>query len=440
MTSKEVRMFFRSSRGLLSLLGFILAVVGPVQAQDSTLAPKLRALQGVAEVKVLVPLKGFAESYELRIRQPLDHQRADGPAFLQRVYVSHRGADRPVVLETEGYAAMANHPTELAGILKSNQIIVEHRYFGRSRPDSLQWEYLTLRQSADDLHAVVQSLKSLYAGKWVSTGTSKGGQTTLVYRYFYPYDVDASVPYVAPVPLAQEDPRVFTFLSTVGDSACRARIKAFQLRMLRDEAGHIRRLEEFAKTTGMKFSISIPVAYEYAVLEYPFAFWQYGTSACESIPAPEAADSSAFDHLAKVVGFYLFSDAGVGYFGPFYYQAYTELGYYRYDITDFRGLLKTVKDATNRIFVPAGASVTYHCESMQNLNRWLQTKGDRIIYLYGETDTWTACAVQLTGQADALKFINKGGPHGSRIRDLAPAQKELLTAALERWLSMTIER
>jgi hypothetical protein len=440
MTTQTVRTVFRSSRHTLPLLGFLIVLFVQARAQDSTLAPKLRALRGVTEVKVLAPLKGFAESYELRFRQPLNHQNAEGPAFLQRVYVSHRNADRPVVLETEGYAALANRPTELAGILKSNQVIVEHRYFGRSRPDSLQWEYLTLKQSAEDLHAVVQSLKGLYRGKWVSTGASKGGQTTLVYRYWFPDDVDASVPYVAPVPLAQEDPRVFTFLNTVGDSTCRARIKAYQLRMLRDEAGHIRRLEDFSKTTGTKFSIGIPMAYEYAVLEYPFAFWQYGNSACENIPGPGASDSAAFDHLAKVVGFYLFSDAGVGFFGPFYYQAYTELGYYRYDITDFRGLLKTVRDATNRIFVPAGASVTYHCESMQNLNRWLQTKGDRIIYLYGETDTWTACAVQLTGQADALKFINKGGPHGSRIRDLTPGQKEMLYAALERWLSMTIER
>lgn len=440
MPVSALQVVLRRSRVLLLLLGCVPPLSGLLRAQDSTLGPKLRALQGVAEVKVLAPLKGFAESYELRFRQPLDHQLPDGPAFHQRVYVSHRGAERPVVLETEGYAAMANRPTELAGILKSNQVIVEHRYFGRSRPDSLRWEYLTLRQSADDLHAVVLALKSLYAGKWVSTGASKGGQTTLVYRSLYPDDVTASVPYVAPVPLAQEDPRVFTFLSTVGDSACRARIKAFQVRMLRDEAGHIRRLTDFAKTTGMKFSITIPAAYEYAVLEYPFAFWQYGASACENIPGPETPDTAAFVHLAKVVGFYLFSDAGVGYFGPFYYQAYTELGYYRYDITDFRELLKTVRDATNRIFVPAGASVTYRCESMQNLNRWLQTKGDRIIYLYGETDTWTACAVQLTGQADALKFINKGGPHGTRIRDLAPAQKEALYAALERWLSMSIER
>lgn len=325
-------------------------------------------------------------------------------------------------------------------MLNGNQLLVEHRYFGRSRPDSLMWEFLTLKQSADDLHEIVTALKRLYSGKWISSGTSKGGQTTLLYRYYYPGDVDASVPYVAPIPLAQEDSRVLAFLNTVGDSTCRARIRDFQIRMLRDEETMMPRFEEFAKSASLKFSVGASRAFEYAVMEYPFSFWQYGASGCDRIPGGNVSDEEAFKHLARVVPLYLFSDAGVAFFGPFFYQAYTELGYYRYDITDFRQLLKHVTDATNRIWVPRDATVVYHCETMQNIHRWLQTEGNNIIYLYGETDTWTACAVQLTGQTNALKFVHKGGPHGTRIKDLLPGQRELIYSTLEQWLDMKIKR
>ena len=69
----------------------------------------------------------------------------------------------------------------------------------------------------------------------MSTGSSKGGQTTLFYKTFYPDDVDASVPYVAPINIAQEDPRLYHFLDTVGDEAARARIKEFQIAMFKRE-------------------------------------------------------------------------------------------------------------------------------------------------------------------------------------------------------------
>lgn len=36
----------------------------------------------------------------------------------------------------------------------------------------------------DDLHAVRNAFKSIYPGKWIATGISKGGQTTLLYRTF----------------------------------------------------------------------------------------------------------------------------------------------------------------------------------------------------------------------------------------------------------------
>ena len=102
---------------------------------------------------------------------------------------------------------------------------MEHRYFGESMPDSLNYNYLNLKQATADLHHIRQLFGQIYTGKWVSTGVSKGGATTIFYRYFYPEDVDASVPYVAPVNREQEDQRLYRFLDTIGTDQCREKIR-----------------------------------------------------------------------------------------------------------------------------------------------------------------------------------------------------------------------
>src|SRR5512146_1036456 len=166
-------------------------------AQEDELLKQLKALPDVAEVNPIKADSMFKAGYELRVRQPLNHADPNGKTFLQSVYVAHVGYDRPVLFETEGYSAPArsgSYPRELTRILKSNQIVVEHRFFGKSCPDSLEWRYLTTKQAADDHHHITTLLKSIYKGKWMSSGTSKGGQTTLFYRYYYPQDVDASIP------------------------------------------------------------------------------------------------------------------------------------------------------------------------------------------------------------------------------------------------------
>ena len=122
--------------------------------------------------------------------------------FKQRVILSHVGFDRPTVLVTEGYAAhYATHPRyqeELSKLFNANLVFVEYRYFGESMPKPCNWDYLTVENSLYDLHHVTTTLKQLYDEKWIATGISKGGQTTMFYRTYFPDDVDISVPYVAP--------------------------------------------------------------------------------------------------------------------------------------------------------------------------------------------------------------------------------------------------
>jgi len=408
-------------------------------AQDEELLIKLKALPDVTEVTPIKPDSMFKAGYELRIRQPLDHANPHGKTFLQSVYVAHVGYDGPVLLETEGYSASVRsggRARELATILQSNQIVVEHRFFGKSCPDSLEWRYLTTKQAADDHHHITVLLKSIYSGKWVSSGTSKGGQTTLFYRYYYPQDVDVSVPYVAPVNLSQEDPRLISFLRTVGTPEEREKIRNFQIAMLKRENEILPLMDTLEAKRKMSFSIGKALAYEYSVLEYPCAFWQYG-SQVSSIPALTAPPDSMFRHLDKVASVRYYSDQGIKDYQPFQYQAYTEIGYYGNDITDFKELLTAVKNPTNNILAPQNVELKFNPTVMYNVYTWLRDYGSNIIYIYGEKDLWGATAMELSGKTNAVKVINKGGSHRTKIRDLSPEQKSEIFTALKEWLSLS---
>lgn len=108
---------------------------------------------------------------------------------------------------TGGHPTRGNkEPVELASLVKGNQIIVEHRCFGRSRRDSMDWKCLTTVKAAEDHHHIAPLLKTNNRGKWLSVGIRKRGQTTLFYRYYFPCEVDASVAHFAPVNFSQEDP------------------------------------------------------------------------------------------------------------------------------------------------------------------------------------------------------------------------------------------
>ncbi len=99
----------------------------------------------------------YSNAWLLWINQPLDHHNPEKGFFKQRVWLSHKSEEAPVVLITEGYMAPQNFTSELASLLEANQVVVEHRYFGMSVPDSVRWEYLTVEQAANDHHRVVEA-------------------------------------------------------------------------------------------------------------------------------------------------------------------------------------------------------------------------------------------------------------------------------------------
>ena len=205
--------------------------------------------------------------YLLLVKQPIDHNDPAKGYFFQQVMVRSRGFDRPTVMETEGYE-LSQAESEIERVLNANQIDIEQRYFGKSKPDSLQWQYLTYEQCAADLHHINQIFKTIYKGKWVSTGSSRGGQNAIFYRYYYPDDVDATIALVAPMMKSLYDDREFKFLDTIGTKECRDKILHVQTFLLKNKGKALEMLSEEAKRKHYTFNYlgSIDKAFEYCIM------------------------------------------------------------------------------------------------------------------------------------------------------------------------------
>ena len=377
----------------------------------------------------------YASAYRIMIPQPLDHRHPEKGSFMQKIYISQVDVDRPVVFITEGYAANRNYAGELSRLLDANQIIVEHRFFGESVPDSLEWSYLTIEQAATDHHRVVQLFKKLYKGKWINSGISKGGQCSMYHRYFFPDDVNISVPYVAPLNFSVDDPKIYTFLDTVGTPECRQRIHDFQELLLKKrDVFYPMFLSDCELNNLTHTRITPEEAYEYSVLEYSFAFWQWGFWACENIPVAASSNEEIFKHFSVVGGFRYFSDEGIKELEPFFYQAMTEIGYYGYDFPEFEGFLKYVKNPVFTFSAPQNVALIYDDQIMLKVNAFLQNEANHFIYIYGGSDTWSATSVDIGKNRNSLKIYKRYGDHRTRINNLPKKQKELVMTTLKNWL------
>ncbi len=422
------------------IFGFIL-ISWNLPAQQSDFEKQLFNLPAVVFEEIETP-DGFESAYKMLIRQPVDHNDPLKGYFYQRVFLSHRCVDKPTVIVTEGYQRPENRIYELTKLLDANQIQVEHRYFGVSIPDSLDYAYLNFEQATTDYHYINQLFKSIYNENWVSTGISKGGTTTLFYRYFYPDDVDVSVPYVAPINLEYEDKRIYHFLDTVGSKDCREKLYDLQVRLLKNRDEVMPLLRWYAKGAKMEFTyLEFEEMFEFAVLELPFSFWQWGHS-CDKIPGESATIEESLDFMIEASGIDLFSDESMEKYASHYYQSANEMGYYGYETKRFKGLQKTLplKPHPHAAFTPNKMTVEFDGELTVNVYNWLKENGHKIAYIYGGSDTWSATSVPPSKKVDAIWIMMPGTDHGkARIRNMTDRERKLFITTLDRWMDMEIE-
>lgn len=375
----------------------------------------------------------FKECYQVVLQQFLDHAHPKKGTFDQYIYVSHIDPSKPVVLVTEGYSAYQT-TYELSSMMECNQVIVEYRFYGKSRPTIIPWEYLTNDQAIGDYHSIVSAFKTYYTGKWISTGISKGGETVLIYKSKYPTDVDVAVPYVAPLINGTQDPRTIAHIQQVGDEACRKEVIRFQRLLLERRQELLLEIDGHIQRTGATFhEVPTEEALEYAALEFSFSFWQWGGS-CAEIPPNDASASVLFDYMNRIVGIDFYNDQQYEELLPSYYQHHTELGYYGFDLSPVSDLLQVVKSATNLRFAPKNVAITYNPNYIKKVREFVEQKGDRILYIYGGNDTWGTCSPNPASLVDALKMVLAGGSHATRINDFPANDRMRIYDQLEKWL------
>jgi hypothetical protein len=219
----------------------------------------------------------------------------------------------------------------------------------------------------------------------------------------------------------------------VGAPEDRANILAFQQEILKRRDHLMPMLEELNRAKGWTFRIPLEEVYDYSVLEYPFAFWQYGTP-LGMIPDINSDDETLFAHWTRL------SDPG--YFeaesdtSPFFVQAARELGYYGYDLEPFKGMLKITdaKGYLDRIFLPDELHISFDPTLYHKISSFIKDSEAKFIFIYGEYDPWFSPAVPDPHRPDVLYIVAPKASHRARIGNLPEEMKNQVIETLNQWL------
>lgn len=405
-------------------------------ADTVDIAEQLASIAGLTFEEQPTPVPGY-RFFVMSFDQPADHADPDGPQFAQRLTLLHRDTDAPLVLVTAGYFINASDPglAEPAALLLANQLSIEHRFFVPSRPEPADWATLTITQAASDHHRVAQAFKAIYEGAFVATGVSKGGMASVYFRRFFPDDVDATIAYVAPQSYGDADPRYLDFVAKLGSEACRDALHEAQRELLLRRPAMTMYMQAEAQD-GFTYEdhLGIDRALETAVLELPFTFWQYGNAShCAEIPTVAATDQEWWDFINTFNAPAYWSDYQIELYEPYFFQAATQLGYPAYDETHVADLLLHPGVDVAATYVLPPKMPTLDPAVMPDIADWLASEGQRMMFVYGQNDPYTAAAFELGDATDSFRFTVPLGNHGAEILQLPASDRETALAALQAW-------
>lgn len=426
--------------GVLAACGDNLSVAPDAPSANGLLA-QLNALPGVRAEQMPTDAGGFTYIV-LHVRQPVDHDNPTGPTFEQEVSLLHADPAAPMIVHTSGYwDYYRDSPVELTRLLSANQISIEHRYFAGSRPSPADWSKLTIEQMARDEHAIIAALRTIYAGKFLTTGGSKGGMTAIFHRRFFPDDVDGTVPYVAPISFGAPDARYTPFFDTVGPPACRQAVRDLATEMLRNrravlEAKALAQAQD--PTEPHHYTrIALRPAVESSIISLEWAFWQYyGAPFCTSVPAVTDSDDNLWAFLDEISPVTDNDDDRIGQFDAYYYQAYSQLGYPD-SSTPYLDAFTMFTDADYAMALPTAEPAYDGGAAMRDIDSWVKAEGSRLLFIYGEWDPWTAGRFDLGQATDSLMLFRAQGTHGSSISRLSTPDRDAAFAKLAAWTGVT---
>jgi hypothetical protein len=414
----------------VSLLCFLLY---SLVSYSQPLFEKLQKLPGITIYKLRND--HFSEYYELTIEQLINHKNPQSKKFKQRIIIGFNSFDSSVVMDTDGYginyALLPSFKHELSSILNSNLIIIEHRFFGSSVPDSVDYNFLTTAQAAADVHYIRTLFGTILNQKWISTGISKGGQAALAHKINHPDDVDLTILYGTAVKKNLIENKIDSMLNFLSATECGRKLALLQTTLLKNKNALITPLDLFIIKNGIDLGkLSREKVLEFMILELPFSFWQSGAE-CIDIPYSEESPDQMFRYLCSVISPSFYSSKTLKRLQPAFYMNYHELGYYEYNTKKFKGLLSD-KNYSNKIFAPQNMQIKFDQTYLNSVSTFLNTnEAEKVIFIYGEKDPWSS--MQSTGKAS--KYIIKNGSHKSRIVNMLPTQRNFFDTQIRQYLN-----
>lgn len=413
-------------------------VVVPEVAKEISNFERLASIKNVVNIEKREPSSHFDENYEIWFQQPVDYNDASKGTFKQRVFLGFESQNLPVIVELKGYGIGSERAGELANHYKANQLSIEHRYFNNSRPDTIDWNTLTIENAAKDQTTIINAIREAMfpKAKFVTTGISKGCQTTMAHRRFFPNNVDASVCYVGPLNYKREDPRVYEFLKNVATKTDRDKVEAFQKLCFENRAALLQFMKNEGAKQNMSWEFGVEKAIDYTILEYSFAFWQWGIPV-SSIPSQGVSAENIYKHLIDVVGYGFFEEKAVDDLQPYFWAALTQQGIYGYETAPFKNYLNTEDIYKFEWAFPEGVSKDYDLTAMQGIKSYLDNSAEKILFIYGEYDAWSSTAVELTNTAknrELYKFVKPKGDHRTRIRSFSTYKQQTIYDIIDGWL------
>jgi len=411
------------------------------QAQTQDILVYLQSVPGMEAEELENPPSGY-RYFLLRYQQPIDHSNPAVGTFKQRMVLLHKSAEAPMVLGTNGYDIPVNTSRfNLTRVLNASQLKVEHRYFAESRPEPLDWRYLTIKQAATDHHRIVQAIRPFYSGKWISSGASKGGMTAMYHRRFFPDDVDGTVAYVAPQSFGRLDWRYVAFQEHVGPKSCRNDLKLYQREVLKRRETMKSYIQNYAVENGLVFNMpgGLDRVLDLTIGELYFQFYQYGSlDNCKTIPTTAASDKELFDFMLVWGPLSSMDSIGIEQYEPYFYQAITQLGYPRLLTHHLRDLLKFDPNDYSA-YVSEWPSQPFDHLAMWDIAYFVALKSKNVMMVYGDIDPWTAAAFFMpnSSRRSTKTFLIAGGNHGSNILTLNEQDRKKAYAMLEGWTGVT---
>jgi hypothetical protein len=230
---------------------------------------------------------------------------------------------------------------------------------------------------------------------------------------------------------------VYEFLKNVGTEAERQKVKDFQKLCFENRPALLEAIKSAALKENMTWEFGVENALDYTILEYSFAYWQWGTKS-EDIPAGNATAKEIYKHLIAVVGYGFYEDKSVEGLLPYFWTALTEQGIYGYETTPFKRYLNTEEIYKFDWAFPDGITKQYDLKPMQKIKSFLDTSAKKMIFIYGEYDTWSATAVALTSNASErqlYKYVHPMGNHTTRIKTFDSEKQKEIYAIIDRWLA-----